>query len=189
MSALAITAIALVAVWLAALTVVLAALVRQIALIESRTTRPGAVGDTGLGVGTLSPSELRSFIPELWDGVNYVLFTSATCGPCIELVRDLDSFASKSGAIHAPVVGDDDMARDFVALFPNSVRVVRDPGATRLFELLAVAATPFVMEIEGGVITGKAYLRSIDDLGRLISARETSDARDIFEAQKGAALA
>lgn len=188
MSALETIALSIVATWLAIITIVVAALARQIALLASRFSFAGSVGDTGLGVGTLIPKELRDTVPQLWHGLNYILFTSPTCGPCIELVKHLDEFSVNGTRLIAPVVADDDMARDFVATFPSTVSLVRDPIATRLFELLAINATPFVLEIEGGVVTGKAYLRGIRDLNNLIAARDTSDAADIFEGRKGVAL-
>ena len=121
-------------------------------------------------------------------GLTYLLFTSPTCGPCVELVENFDNVTLNGSHVLAPVTSDDDMARDFIGMFPPAITVVRDPIAGRLFELLNVNATPFAIEIEGGVVTGKAYLRGVHDLNNLIAARATSDAAEIFEARKGAAL-
>jgi hypothetical protein len=188
MSALEIAAVVAVSAWLAAVTVVVAALARQIALLESRLVFAGSVGDTGLGVGTLIPKELRELTPQLWQGLSYVLFTSPTCGPCVDLVENLDRAAVGDARLLAPVTADDDMTKDFVELFPPAIEVIRDPAATRLFELLAVGTTPFVIEIEGGVVTGKAYVRGVEDLNNLITARESSDASQVYEGRKGVVL-
>lgn len=74
------------------------------------------------------------------------------------------------------------MADDFASLFPPGVvAIIRDPDATAVAEALGVAVTPFAIEVESRVVTGKAYLRDVSDLVRLRDAREVSDAAEIAE--------
>jgi hypothetical protein len=63
------------------------------------------------------------------------------------------------------------MAEEIVALLPASMRSIRDPDATRLATLLELQSVPFAMGIEGGIVTGKAYVRDVASLTSLMSAR------------------
>ena len=72
--------------------------------------------------------------------------------------------------------GDDEMAADFDRLIPSAIQRVRDPAASEVARLLGVDASPFVIEVESGVITGKAFVGELDDLVRLAEAQDRSEA-------------
>ncbi len=191
MSGLAIIALTLAVAWLAGLTLVLVLAIRQVGLLTLRLDQaqpigghPMAVGpyhDTandGLMMGTPVPPEVLAAIPDLASGVTYLLLVSATCGPCRDLVTELRRRRfTASQTLVALVPGPTDLADGMLAMLPAGVHAIRDPEAATLArQHLQLQSTPFAMQIDEGVITGKAYLHSADDLLRFIDSRATSDA-------------
>jgi hypothetical protein len=158
MSALAVTALVLVCVWLGALTLVAVLLVRQIGLLTVRLNVASQTLslDDGPEVGSDVPEEVASVLPGR-DERSYLLLVSAGCQPCRELVSDLGEHRFEQSVV-ALVPGRADQASELAALLPSGVRAVLDPKATRLAEVLGLESTPFALEIEGGTFTRKAFL-------------------------------
>jgi hypothetical protein len=178
MNALVVTAIVLGSLWVATLTLVVLLLVRQIGLITVRLDTAGSALDDGLGIGDSVPAEAVAALPAIGRDLAYLLFMSPSCEPCTEIAPQLGRH-ELGATVVALFSGTDEMADDFEAQLLPDVETVRDPAATRIAEALRVRSTPFAVEVENGIVTGKAYIRDISDLLRLISARDTSEAAEI----------
>lgn len=168
------------ATWLLVLTVVCLLTIRQIALLTIRLEVRGeafSFGDDGLEVGFRVPDDVLESLPELGERLGYVMLISSSCATCKELVPELAH--DYRDPMVALVAGTPRTADAIIELLPTGFRAVRDPEATELARLLEVQSTPFVLEIESGIVTGKAYLHEPEDLSRLIGARSTSDAAEI----------
>lgn len=179
MSGLALVALVAAAIWLGFLTLVMILLVRQVAVLTARfelgLPRFSPAAD-GLEIGRDAPQSVMEAIPEARSEVAYVLLTSATCGPCRELVPELARHHADEKVV-ALLAGPDALADGLAALFPPWIQIIRDPLATALAKSLEIQSTPFAMEIEDGRISGKAYLYSVSDLLRLIEARRSGARR------------
>lgn len=196
MSGLAIIALALAVAWLAGLTLVLVLAIRQVGLLTLRLDQaqpigghPMAVGpyhDTandGLALGTPLPDAVLATLPALATGTHYLLLLSSTCGPCRDLAGELTRgrFVAPRGMV-ALVPGPVELADGLAALLPPGIAVVRDPEAATLSrQELQLQSTPFAMQFDDGVVSGKAYLHSADELRRFIDSRTTSDAGEIAQ--------
>jgi hypothetical protein len=86
-----------------------------------------------------------------------MLLLSATCAPCRELVSDVGERHFEQ-TIVALVPGDEQMAGELASLLPSGMQAVPDPDATKLAEVLGISSTPFILEVENGAVTRKAYL-------------------------------
>jgi hypothetical protein len=161
MSGLATVALILACTWLGILTLVVVLLVRQVTLLSvrlSRLNQQPALDNDGLEVGSNVPEEATTQLPELEGERAYLLLVSATCTPCRELVDGLSGHYLEQ-TVTALVPGREEAAEEFARLLPPcGIRPVLDPEATRLAQVLKITSTPFVMEVERGIITRKAYL-------------------------------
>ena len=160
MSALAIAALVLVCIWLGVLTLVVVLLVRQIGLLTVRLSVAGEaipLDNDGPEIGSSVPEDVAVVLPDQAEEQAYLLLVSSTCTPCWELVADLGErrFAQK---IVALVPGHGEKADELAALLPSDMQVVLDPDASRLAGALQLESTPFVLEVEQGTVTRKAFL-------------------------------
>lgn len=177
MSPLEIGVVALVSCWLAALTVAVVIVVRQVAILGFRLDRVGGrapAGADGLDIGRRVPDFVLEALPQTRLGVAYVLITSATCAPCREIAPQLSKIHVPEPVI-ALVPGGEDLASSLIALMPPWVKTVRDPLAAELSKALQVQYTPFAMEIEAGYVTARAYLHSAADLEGLSRVRRSGE--------------
>ncbi len=174
-------ALALVGVWLLALSLAVLILLREVALLRVRFdlglggTR-FQVGADGLEIGKPLPEAMRDLLPVAYEAAPfYVLLLSATCTPCRAVVSELRDLM-----VPAPVTvalsGSGPPADALVELLPPAFGVVRGSTAEDIATLLAVRSTPFVMQLEAGQVTGKAYVRAGADLLRLMETRRRSRA-------------
>jgi hypothetical protein len=158
MSALAIAALVLVCIWLGVLTLVVVLLVRQVGLLTVRLSTAAqtiSLDDDGPEVGSGLPEDVAELMPD--NEPAYLVLISAGCDPCRELVAELDGRRFEQSIV-ALVPGREEQAGELAALLPSDMRVVLDPEATQLAESLDLESTPFVLEIEGGMVTRKAHL-------------------------------
>jgi hypothetical protein len=186
MTGLEIVALVGVAIWLLVLTVALLLTIRQIALINVRLEQGQEtfeVGNDGLDIGSVVPSELLVTVPQLRAELTYVLLISATCRICQELASNLGG-VDIPGQVVALVPGPDRLAERVTGALPPAFDVVRDPLAADVAKRLEITSTPFALQLDRGVVTGKTYLSSVDDLRGLLDAREGSDALEIAEMAK-----
>lgn len=190
MTGLEVAGLVTVAVWLSIVTLVLVLVVRQIALLTVRLENSGterfSLADDGLEVGSTVPASALSALALSDTERAYLLLLSSTCLSCREIAPSLEPPPDFAARALLPGKGElpDAMAR----LLPDGFQVVRDPVATEVAALLQIKSTPFVLELDRGSVTGKAYLYSAEDFSRLVDARETSDApelaRSAYEVRK-----
>lgn len=194
MSGLEVLALALTAVWLGVLTVVVVALVRQVAVVAVRLESGTYSTELREGpeIGSDLPQEavealasLNGGVPRsasgfghVSDGPVYLLFVSPSCSPCLRITSDLGRHKLRRPVL-ALFAGKDRMADEYETSFPPTVRTVRDPVATQLAEALGVSVTPLALQIENDVVTGKARPEAAEDLIRLMDAYEISGAADL----------
>jgi hypothetical protein len=74
--------------------------------------------------------------------------------------------------IVALVPGHGEKAGELAALLPSDIQVVLDPDASRLAGALQLESTPFVLEVEHGTVTRKAFLHEgASDLIAFVESR------------------
>ena len=175
MSALAIVALVLVCAWLGVLTFVVMLLVRQVGLLTVRVstaTQAMSLDDDGPEVGSSLPEDVAEVMPQ--NERAYLLLVSAGCDPCRELVADLDGHRFEQNVV-ALVPGGQEQAGELAALLPPGVKVVLDPEATHLAESMDLESTPFVLEVEGGIVNRKVHL--FGGASALVEFVESGDAQ------------
>ena len=158
MSPLAIAALVLVCAWLGVLTFVVMLLVRQVGLLTVRVsiaTRATSLDEDGPEIGTSLPEDVAEVMPEKERA--YLLLISEGCDPCRELVAELDGHRFEQKIV-ALVPGREEQAAELAALLPSDIKVVLDPEAIQLVESLDLESTPFVLEVEDGIVTRKVHL-------------------------------
>lgn len=202
MNALALLALALAAVWLAALTVVVILCIRQIALLTVMASEwrfaaiptvdnDFSVADDGPEVGAAAPEEMLSALPELAGEGAVMLLLSATCGPCRKLATDLSARRFRLPAVHIPIIalmsGREELAEGLVSLLPRGIRILRDPVAMEYADALHIKSTPFAVAISEGVVAKKGYMYSASDFVRFVEGsadNTTSDNVDSSDSAK-----
>lgn len=180
------TTIALIAsgLWLAVLSMVCAALVREVAILKARLDLGlprFSPGTDGPDIGSEILAEVRDVLPELDRGRVYLLIMSAVCASCRELVQELRRHQLQERVVALVPGNDPAMVASLIELFPPDIRIIRDPRAVALARVLRVQSTPFAVELEDGHVTGKAYLHDVSYLLNLIAARRKRE--DVHVAQ------
>lgn len=173
MSGLELVALVAAGIWMAILSLVLVLVVRQLGVLTVRldaTSPVTARSDDGPEIGSTVPEEVVEALPELRGGVRYLVLMAATCAPCREVAAELGGRSLDSRFV-ALVPGREELADGLIGMLPDGLRVVRDPVATGVAESLGITSTPFAVEVEDGVVGGKAYVSSASDLDRLVEAR------------------
>jgi hypothetical protein len=174
MSPLELTALVVVAAWLAALTLLGLLLVRQVGLMTVRLDRDlhgAAPVEDGLAVGDPIPEPIRSWLDGR-GGPQFILVLGAVCGPCRELAEDLDGRAIGSPVL-AVISGNPGSARRLQEALPAAIPSMLDPAAHAAVRALGISTTPFVFEVRGERIAAKAALRGADHLERFIGEAES----------------
>jgi hypothetical protein len=161
MSTLETIALASAAAWMAMLSLVVLLLVRQIGILTVRLERdeqPPEQAYGGIEIGRAIPTTVADALPALNGAPTYVVLVDASCPPCRELAADLERPAA-AGRVIVALTGPDQLSTAFCDLLPNGIEVVRDPEASVVHEGLSVSTTPFVVEVTGDTVTGKAAVR------------------------------
>lgn len=175
MTLLEITAVVAGGAWLALLTLLTLALVRRVAAVSAHASDALDQVESGLMIGTPLPEATADVVPELGDDLAYLVFLSSTCGPCVSIARELNEI--RSGVRLLVVVpGSSGATAELVAVIPGHLGVIEGNRAQAVADLLKVTAMPSALQVEMGVVTGKALLTSVADLERLITAYQVSDA-------------
>lgn len=179
MTEVEIAAVALVAAWLVVLTLMLLIVVRHVGLLTLAAGSRDSHATEGLLVGSPLPADVVELRPELDTELRYLIFLSGNCASCAELAPHLDK-APEPERLMVTVAGSNERANRRVAeRIPAGIETIVEPDAGKLVSSLQIHSTPQALQTENGIVTGKAAVRSIDDLRRFISAYETSDAREI----------
>lgn len=172
MDPLSLIALIAATVWIVVLSLVVLLLVRQVALLDVKLQRGAsrATPREGLMIGREIPASVAGELPEMRNGVVYLLLMSAICGPCREVAPELRRLRIEE-AVVALVPGGGDAVSGLVSLLPTWVRVIVDPTATEMAKQLQIDTTPFALEVEFGMITGKVFIHEARDLMHLVEAR------------------
>lgn len=182
-------AIALVAValWLGTLTLVMATLVRQVAIHRARLELglPRFTPATdGPELGSLIPDEVKDAIPELRRERVYLLVLSSVCAPCRELAPRLRGLQLADRIVALVPGNDPEVAGSLAELLPPEVRTIKDPEAVALARALRIQSTPFALELEADRVTGKAYLYDVSYLQNLVAARRKRQQIQVISTEK-----
>jgi hypothetical protein len=177
MSGIGVAAILVTGAWLGVLTLVVVLLVRQIGLLTVRLDLAGPSYEPehdGPEVGSPIPEAVTSVLPRLRDGRAHLVLLSATCSPCRELAAELQGERLPDAQnVIALVPGREELADGVVAMLPPGVTAVRDPEATAIAKSLQIQSVPFALQVEDGIVAGRAtipYLRTAADLARFVEA-------------------
>jgi hypothetical protein len=173
MSALGTTALVLAAAWIGALSILVALLVRQVALLTHRLDPDYALD--GLPRGRRVPGSLAESLP---DGSGSVLVLGAGCGPCRKLARELQELAIDHYPIVAVVEGDEAAASALAAVLPSGIRTVTGEEGNRMYSRLQLETTPFAFFVEQRQIVEKAVLRGAEHFQALLEESAASPSRN-----------
>ncbi len=136
------------------------------------------VDEDGPPVGGELPVEVGLLAPELTTGRVPVILLSATCSPCREIADKLDGDRVEPGTV-ALVAGRPELADGVANLLPSHVRVLRDPCATQVAQLVQISSTPFGLLLDGGRVVRKGYLHTADDFAVLCGSHYNKDLQQI----------
>lgn len=167
----------LVSSWLIVLTLCVAVLVRQVALMTARLSFAGSqfdIASDGPEVGSGLPEALANGAANALRSPATIIVLSADCAPCRTLAADLGEVDPEMNIV-ALVHGDGAGAEVLTQALSSSVTVLRDPEAGEIIESLNIHSQPFALAIRDDVIAGKRLLRGSADLRDFI---KTSSMRD-----------
>ncbi len=178
MTPLEVGALIVVSIWLAVLSFIVLLLVRQLGLIAVGLSEGQSQPEDGLPVGNPVPGDVKGSLPTLDRDLAYLLFVSPRCSSCAALLEEMTTRIFPASEVYAIMPGVDEQ-HDFRKRVPASFLQVIDPDATAIGRSLKVRSTPYALQVENGIVTGKAVIQDADDLERLIVAHEYSDAAEM----------
>lgn len=180
MSGLGVAAIVVAGIWLGVLTLVAVLVVRQIALLTARLDHvsslapPAALSleDEGPKIGSRVEETVLRWVPELGGARSHLLLLSASCSPCRQFAADLR--ADHLPADHPTVVlvpGRKELADGMEQMLPVAAKIVRDPDASDIAQLMRMQIVPSAVTVADGVVTAKlAILDSVDKFVRFVES-------------------
>jgi len=169
MTGLETTLVVVVAVWLAVISFVLILVVRQIGLLTVRVSFAAPevpVDEVGLPVGTEIPDHVLDGVSAGGRPVSTLLLLSGTCGDCRGLATGLKAESVGDGTL-VLIAGGKALAEEVAELLPAELPRMYEPEASRIANALGIDTVPFGMNVAGGVIRAKSFLRSASDVERL----------------------
>lgn len=181
--------VVVVAVWLAVISFVLILVVRQIGLLTVRVSFAAPevpVDEVGLPVGTEIPEHVLEGVSAGGRPVSTLLLLSGTCGDCRGLATGLREAESVADGTLVLIAGGKALAEEVAELLPAELPRLYEPDASRIANALGIDTVPFGMNVAGGVIRAKSFLRSASDVERL-NARVEPDERAMSMVQVPAA--
>jgi hypothetical protein len=166
MSALEALALTLVAAWIGVLSVVIALLVRQVALLTKQVDPRHSLD--GLTVGRRIPRPLADLLP---DSSGSVLVLGSGCAPCLELVNDLRDVDIEHPVV-AVIEGEPALAAVLAEKLPSGMRRVTGEEADRAYAALDLQTTPFIFSVDRRQIVFKTPLKGAEDFLSLLRGSE-----------------
>lgn len=181
MSTLGIVALCAAAVWLALLTLVMALLVRQLAIVSAWAEQVTERQDDGLEAGTRVPEEAVEVVPALAGQLAYTIFLDSQCQPCREFAlaagRSEHMEALRELPIAVALSGRGAQADELERLLPPWMQVARGRKADRLKDSFRVVQTPSIYEVVGGKVAGRAVAGyGLVNFLNLVEARRSAGA-------------
>jgi hypothetical protein len=178
MTGLELAAIVVASVWLAGLTLLMTVVVRHLGLLTLRIQAGHIAEGDGLLIGDRVPTQALAVEPELDRVSRYLVFLSETCAACFALAPTLDRVPDPSMLV-ACVVGEGRSSARLAEAVSDAVPVIAGDAAKKLADAFRVRQTPQVLQVENGILIGRATPHDITDVVRLIDAYEYSDAGDV----------
>lgn len=174
--------VALVVVWLAVLTMVVVALVRQVTALQlalqQRAPESFSVDADGPVLGTSVDVEIVDVVTASGmdaAGVVALLVLSSTCGPCREVMASFDREQAGAAPIIALVAGSGPPLVEVTALAEERFDVVvSGVAADAAAEALGIHSTPFAVLVRHGIVVAKAYVRTVKDIYEVMRAPAAS---------------
>jgi hypothetical protein len=179
MSGFELVALSVATIWLGLLTLLSLIVVRHVGLLTLRIQAGHVSEGDGLLVGDRVPAEAVALVPELDEELRYLVFLSESCGACREIAPMLDDVPD-TGQLLTLVMGDG--GRQTIELadaVPLGVNRLHGDAAQRVGDAFRLRQTPQAIQVENGIVIGKATLHSMNDLHNLIKAYAFSDAHEI----------
>lgn len=174
MSPIATMAVVLVSLWMAVLTVAIALLMRQVAIL-THYLDPDYAPD-GLPVGRRIPRAIADLLP---NGTGGLLVLGAGCAPCRELAVNLRG-ASFAAPLVVLIEGDANLAAAIASELPAEARILAGEEARDPYSSLALQTTPFLFLVEGREIVKKTTPQSA---GHLLSMLEKTHSEPVSRQQ------
>lgn len=146
--------------WLAVLAIGAAVARRELGLLQATFFIAGASMRDGIEIGAVAPQALRETRRQV------TVFLGEACGPCVTVAEQLGPIASDVRARFV-IRGEPSRAR---RLLPDHhrPRVIIGEEAERVAGIARVRAEPFAIASADGLVVGKAYVRGVDDIERLL---------------------
>lgn len=179
-------------VWLLALTVLLAGLIRHVATLSLAGSAAPVDGSAGFNFETDGPW-VPSALPEKVVDVFRIakvstddlvaVFFSAACKSCLERAEDIARSDIDPERVVFLLAGHHPEGLENLreALEPTRAQLLLDPDAHDVVKSLDINSTPFAFRVLDSEIVAKTYIRGIDDFTRLAADELTN--RDQFDAR------
>lgn len=145
----------------------------RVGLLQSPTAKPVLIAGSPL------PDAVTAAVPSLAASpVTYVLWLTSQCASCRNLATQLIEQWSIDPIDDVLVLlsGNGSAVDSLAVELQRYTDVIRSPAADEVTGALALDTSPFMVEVEQGVITGWVTPDAPEDLDRLRKARSTSDA-------------
>lgn len=169
MSSIEIVAYSVVAIWLAATTLIMVLVMRQMSLMTIRLDSASPhmdPNDHGPRVGTILPED--TLVGPEFQSDKYVLaLLSTSCSPCREFAESLTPEHVEGGVIIG-IAGEDVFAGDVAELLPSTANVAKGESTTQAAVDLGIELMPFALRIESRRIVAKMFLKTPEDLQQLV---------------------
>jgi hypothetical protein len=178
--------------WLLALTLLVAAIVRHLATFRVTALAAGGA-PTGFSFdtdGPWIPSALPLRASEAFDAAGVstddfvAAFFAASCKSCLKRAEDIARRGVERQRTVFLITGNHPEGLDNLGavLGQTGAPLLFDPDAHDIVKSLEINSTPFAFRVSGREIVAKTYIRSVEDLVR-ISAPELSDKTPEVELQ------
>jgi hypothetical protein len=165
--------------WLLALTIILAAMARNIASIElARSAGPVPVAtldldQTGPQAGASLPDDLVAVAQSAGASpTSTLVFVSPGCGTCLEVVDDLTRKTTAPAELMFVVIGatGTDSAIELREVLARSSAPILDGDDARLLMRgFGVASIPFAIRLDGPRVARSRYLRKASDISAVLT--------------------
>lgn len=148
------------AFWVAALAIAALAIRRETAILRRRLYRYNSPVRDGPQPGTPAPRVNGVRVAD----EKTLLFLSADCPPCFDLVRTIASAVEDDVELVVQHASDERAGDELVRLAGTTAIVHRGTNAAALREAFHVKSEPLAVQVSGGLVVGKGYVRQKDDL-------------------------
>lgn len=183
--------LAVIAVWLIALTLGLVVCIRQLRVLTSRVVSHGARRQPSpeyVGTAGVLTERTIQLLPDLAKGTTYLMHLSSDCASCRQVAVQLSEAAENKGLPRVLVLltGPERQAHAMHTLLADAgLAVLAGEVAEQLADGLAIEA-PFTLQVENSQVTGWTKMDDISDFFNLLKARETDAQVDRLAANVGA---